>query len=491
VQVNATANPIPTAAAPAAELLGRLIMPALRWDDATGFDHEGEAIDRALALGVGGFILFGGPADRVRALTGALVRRAGRPLLIGADLERGAGQQFAGLTQFPPPRALAALDDPAAIRWAAAVTAREARAVGVNWVFAPVADLDVLPDNPIVQTRAFGDDPARVAECVRVWIEGCQTAGALACAKHYPGHGRTATDSHADLPVVAADAATLVRADGAPFDAAIDAGVASIMTAHVAYPTLDPAGGPATLSAPILDHLRRVQRFDGLVVTDALIMEGALVGRGEGEAAVAALAAGADLLLYPSDPAAVRDALARALVDGRLAETRVRQALGRFERALERAGAPLGGAPAAPFADVAALAGAVLAGGIRRAAPPLLRAPLELAVVDDAVGGPYPASPSDHVARVLGERGVPLGEGGSRIVLAFAEPRAWKGRAGFGDDACQALAAFAPGAALVVLFGHPRLVGEIPGEAPVLVAWHRQRLMQEAVGRWLAERVGR
>ena len=116
-----------------------------------------------------------------------------------------------GLTEFPPPAALASLEDAAVVRWAATVTAQEARAVGINWVFAPVADLDVLPENPIVQTRAFGGDPNSVASYVRSWIEGCQDAGALACAKHYPGHGRTTVDSHIALPVVDASAADAAR----------------------------------------------------------------------------------------------------------------------------------------------------------------------------------------------------------------------------------------------------------------------------------------
>ena len=118
--------------------------------------------------------------------------------MFAADLERGAGQQFDGLTQFPPPRALAALDRLDVTRWAGAVTAHEARGVGINWVFAPVADLDLLPDNPIIQTRAFAAEPALAARHVAAWIEGCQAAGALACAKHYPGHARTTTDSHID-----------------------------------------------------------------------------------------------------------------------------------------------------------------------------------------------------------------------------------------------------------------------------------------------------
>ena len=149
-------------------------MPALRSDALSGFAHEAGAIADTLELGVGGYIIFGGTAESVRRLTADLLRRAGRPLLLASDLERGAGQQVAGLTEFPPPMALASLRDPAVVRWAASVTAQEARAVGINWVFAPVADLDLLPENPIVQTRAFGADPNEVATYVRHWVEGCQ-----------------------------------------------------------------------------------------------------------------------------------------------------------------------------------------------------------------------------------------------------------------------------------------------------------------------------
>ena len=261
----------------------RLILPALRSEALSGFGHEAGRIADALEIGVGGFIIFGGTAETVRRLTADLLRRAGRPLLLAADLERGAGQQIAGLTEFPPPMALASLGDPAVVRWAAFVTAQEARAVGINWIFAPVADLDVLADNPIVQTRAFGEDPNLVATCVRHWIEGCQSAGALACAKHYPGHGRTTVDSHIALPVVEASAAALRSADLLPFTVAIESGVASIMTAHVAYPSLDDSNLPATLSRTLLGELRTKSRFNGLVVTDALIMDGALSGRRESD----------------------------------------------------------------------------------------------------------------------------------------------------------------------------------------------------------------
>ena len=471
--------------------LGRLVVPALRAGPDGGFGHEAARIADALDLGVGGFILFGGTAETVRRLTADLLRRAGRPLLIAADLERGAGQQVAGLTEFPPPLALASLEDASVVRWAGAVTAQEARAVGINWVFAPVADLDVLPENPIVQTRAFGGDPNRVASMVRSWIEGCQDAGALACAKHFPGHGRTTVDSHIALPVVAASADTLRESDLLPFRIAVESGVASVMTAHVAYPALDPSGLPGTMSAGVLAELRDGMRFDGLVVSDALIMDGALAGRRESDAAVEAVAAGVDLLLYPKDARRVRDALRQAAASGALSAERLAQANRRYDRALAAATAPTPPVTRGPFDSVEALADALLAQGMLRGAAPELHGPLDLIVVDDDLGGPYPPGPSDWTASLLGEQLVSRYAGGSRVVLVFSEPRAWKGRSGFGPGALEALASAAANADLVVLFGHPRLLAELPSDAPVLEAWHRQRLMQEAVGRWLAARLTR
>ena len=476
-------NGIPKSVTPA-----RLIMPALRSDALSGFAHEAGRIADTLEIGVGGYIIFGGTVESVRRLTTDLLRRAGRPLLIASDLERGAGQQIAGLTEFPPPMALASLRDPAVVRWAASVTAQEARAVGINWVFAPVADLDLLAENPIVQTRAFGADPNEVATYVRHWVEGCQAAGALACAKHYPGHGRTAVDSHVALPVVEASATALRATDLVPFTVAVASGVASIMTAHVAYPTLDSSGLPATLSRILLGELRST--FDGLVVTDALIMDGALVGRRESDAAVEAIQAGADLLLYPNDARRVRDALEVALSSGSLERDRLNQSLRRYDHALAAATAPTPPVTRGPYDSAEALADELLKQGmmVRRSVPPLT-GPLDLVVVDDDIGGPYPPGPSDYVHRALGPDRIGRYGGGSRVLLVFAEPRAWKGRSGFGPAAKEALAHHAAGADLIVLFGHPRLVAELPSKAPVLLAWHRQRLMQEAVARWLGGRL--
>src|SRR5690242_2053218 len=209
--------------------VAQLLLPAIRWDPERGFDAAREGIQQALALGVGGFILFGGEQDAVRALTKELRQRSRVPLLIAADLERGAGQQFAGATGLPPLAAIASLGDIDAIRRAARLTAREARTMGVNWAYAPVVDLDLLPENPIIGSRSLGADPRRVASLGAAWIEACQSEGVLACAKHFPGHGRTHVDSHIALPVVDATKQELFESDLVPFEAAIRAGVASIM----------------------------------------------------------------------------------------------------------------------------------------------------------------------------------------------------------------------------------------------------------------------
>jgi beta-glucosidase-like glycosyl hydrolase len=467
---------------------GRLLMPALRWREGNGFSHEEATIAAALELGVGGFVLFGGTVEDVRNLTRSLRQRAARPLLIGSDLERGAGQQVRGLAELPPPRALAALGEQSVIRGAGLLTAVEALEVGINWVFAPDADLDIEPVNPIVQTRSFGQDPAKVAECVASWIAGCEVGGALACAKHFPGHGRTRVDSHDAIPVVDATLEELRSNDLVPFAAAIDAGVSSIMTAHVAFPALDPTGTPATRSEPILRLLREEMEFGGLIVSDALTMAGALTG-GPGVAAVAAVTAGVDVLLDPSDPAAMAAAL-----DAEASRTPALRE--RLEASLARVDAAAAGAETdagefvASHGSAPALADWLLSRPLARGVAPRISAPLELFVLDDDLEGKWPPStPSDILAAELRQLGVPLAPGGSPIVVVLAEPRASKGRAGLGSRVKEALRASVPDARLVILFGHPRLVDEIPAGPPVLLAWHRQGLMQASAARWLAERL--
>ena len=259
-------------------------------------------------------------------------------------LRRTAGQQVEGLTEFPPPGALGALGDLSAVQTAGSTTGAEARSVGINWIFAPVADLDIEPNNPIVQSRSFGHDAGLVARCVGEWVEGCQRAGALACVKHYPGHGRTTTDSHAGLPLVSASFDAL-ELDHLPFREAVKRGVSAVMTAHVAYSALDPSGTPATFSAPILQRLRATG-FDGLIVTDAMIMEGAKRGS-EADAAVDILRAGVDVLLYPQNVATVVTGLRDGVAKGLLSAERLDASLRRYEAALFSASQPAAHPPVA------------------------------------------------------------------------------------------------------------------------------------------------
>lgn len=461
--------------------VGRLVVPAIRWRPDTGFGHEAAAIDATLVAGVGGFIIFGGPAPEVATLVASIRRAAGRPLVFGADLERGAGQQFAGLREIPPPAALASLGDLALIRAAGLTTGLDAASVGVDWVFAPVADLDIEPDNPIVQTRSFGAGPDAVGRAVAAWTAGAKAAGVLSCAKHFPGHGRTTRDSHDHLGLVDASVGELEAADLVPFEAAIAAGVDSIMTCHVAFPALDPTGRPATLSRPILDRLRRAG-FSGLIVSDALVME-AIAGGGA-DPAVAAVDAGVDVLLYPREPLATIAALAERVRRDPAFSRIVEGALGRLDHAIGRIGATEAGV--GDGLDVAQLGDRIIAAG----APPVrLRAPVDLVIADDDLDGAFPASSSDYLRAGLAGLGVPLGVGGSRVLVAFAEPRASKGRGGFGPRTT-AIIASAADADLAVVFAQRRLAAAVPVGVPVVVGWHRQRLMQEAVARWVAGRVG-
>src|SRR3989442_652718 len=468
----------------------RLVCPALGWRRGS-FKSERTKIEQALAAGVGGFILFGGTRAAVAALTSALRDLAGRPLLPGSDFERRAGQQGRGLTELPPPAALGYLNDLDATYACGQITGTEARAVGLTWVFAPVCDLDIELKNPIVQTRSFGPDPERVGAHTAAWIRGCQEHGALACAKHYPGHGRTTTDSHEGLPIVEASGDDVQRTDVAPFKAAVDAGVGSVMPAFVAYPRWDASGSAATFSPIILGYLRDTLGFRGLVVTDAFIMGGATAAAPEASAAAAAIAAGCDMLLYPTDWAGVVRAL-----EG-VPAARAEEALARYETTIRAWGlgpgadAPLDAAQLAEhqkFADGLAARAVHLVRGER----PQLGKTLAVTIVDDDVGGPYSIPPRDVIAKTLAERGVRFPKHPTpdtrHLVLVYAEPRSWKGRADLGPQSLARLERLVPGASLVILFAHPRLGSQVPGDVPVLCCWHGQALMQRAAARWVAGR---
>jgi len=291
---------------------------------------------------------------------------------------------------------------------------------------------------------------------------------------------------------VTADRA-LLEADLHPFRRSISAGVDSLMTAHVAYPALEPDDVPATLSPRVLDALLRQEMgFDGLVVTDALVMEGFIEDLDEARGAVRALAAGCDVLLYPEDTGAVVRELRAALGDGRLTEGRVREALARVARAAER----VAGGPAGEWGGDAdrrwALEVAVRTLEVARGEPRLPVGPVRLVEVEDDLGGPFPPYSRAQLPAALRAAGVELSDDGTPLVAVYSDIRAWKGRPGISPGAqeqVRAATASSPNAT-VVLFSHPRLAGELPTARHLLAAWGGEVLMQEAVVAWLTGRAG-
>ncbi len=270
---------------------------------------------------IGGLILFApaGVTDTA-VLVNSFQKLAKVPLLIASDFEYGAANRVTGATRFPPLMALGAAGSEELAYGMGRVTALEGRAMGVHMTYAPVVDVNINPDNPIINTRSAGADPALVSRIANAFIRGVQENGMIATAKHFPGHGDTSQDSHTLMPTIGADLDRLERVELLPFQAAIRADVRAIMTAHLAVPALDPTPGvPATLSAPILTGLLRGRMgFRGLIVTDALEMGGVTNTFSTEEASLRAVLAGVDQLLLPPEPVKVIAYLAAAARDGRL-----------------------------------------------------------------------------------------------------------------------------------------------------------------------------
>ncbi len=293
-------------------------------------------------LGVGGVIFWGGNAGELTLRIQQLQAWATYPLLIAADIEEGVGQRFTGGTWFPPPMALNAIaqtDLPKAIEYArqmGAITAQEALAVGINWILAPVVDVNNNPANPVINIRAFGETPDLVSQLATAYIHGAAAYPVLTCAKHFPGHGDTGVDSHWALPVIPHDRARLESIELPPFRAAITAGVDSVMSAHLMIPALDPEL-PATLSPRIMtEELRHNLGFEGLISTDALVM-GAIADRyGADDAPVMAVAAGSDIILMPVDPEIAIQSVCHAVESGLISAERIKESVGRIWRSKQK-----------------------------------------------------------------------------------------------------------------------------------------------------------
>ncbi|MCD0447384.1 glycoside hydrolase family 3 protein [Glycomyces sp. A-F 0318] len=272
------------------------------------------------------------PAQTARLSNGLQEAAGAVPLLIATDQEYGSVVRVKEpATQFPGAMPLGATRDPEAARRAAEAAGAELRAMGLNQNFAPDADVNVDPANPVIGVRSFGSDPALVAEFAAAQVTGYQAGGVAVSAKHFPGHGDTGTDSHVGLPVITHTAEEWERIDLPPFQAAIEAGADMIMSAHLQFPALDDSLAPATLSQPILTGLLRDRLgFEGVVITDSLEMEGVRTEYGDDRVPVLALLAGADMLLMPPDFPAAHDAVLAAVASGELTEERIDQSVRRL-----------------------------------------------------------------------------------------------------------------------------------------------------------------
>lgn len=293
--------------------------------------------------GVGGLTVSVGSPLEIAEKLNALQRSAAVPLLVGADLEFGAGQRarggyflpnaidLGGAVVFPPEMAFGATRDTMLAYEEARVTAAEGRALGIHIDYAPVLDVNNNASNPVINTRSYGESPSLDAAFGRAFIAGLQDHGMIATGKHFPGHGDTETNSHLALPVVNVSRARLDTVELVPFRAAVSAGVGAIMSFHGSMPALDSSGAPGTLSPKVLTGLLRGELgFKGVVISDAMDMQGVLVQYGAVEAAKRAVAAGADVLIQPKDVAQAIDAIVDGVHEGRYTEARLDESVRRL-----------------------------------------------------------------------------------------------------------------------------------------------------------------
>lgn len=331
------------------ELAAQMVMPRIDGHRLGDAPYRA-GIEALVDAGMGGFILFGGDIENTPKRLAELQERAKVPLLISSDVERGLGQQLDGGTRFPAQRAVAAAvsrrsrKDGGRLDAMLDAVRAETRAAGIHIVFSPVMDVNNNPDNPIICTRAFGDDAETVEWFGRRYVRRLQalrkdgTLDLLACAKHFPGHGDTDQDSHAVLPVIRADRARLNRVELPPFREAVKDGVGTVMVGHLLVPALDPVK-PVTFSKKVVTALlREGMEFNGLIVSDALDMGALAAEYSQEDIAVRSVEAGMDILLHPVDAMKTVDAVVRAVEQGTLTEQRIRESTDRIMEAKRRLG---------------------------------------------------------------------------------------------------------------------------------------------------------
>jgi beta-N-acetylhexosaminidase len=502
------------------EKIGQLIVPWLS-GAYTALDDSAflEAVRWVDSLDVGGILISVGPPLEIAAKLNALQQRARLPLLVSADLEWGAGMRVIGATAFPHVMAVGATGDPQDAYTIGSASAVEGRALGIHVNFAPDADLNNNPLNPIINTRSFGEDPNTVGSLVSAYVRGVRDHGMLATLKHFPGHGDTQTDSHIGLPVIPADYARLDTLELVPFRAGIAAGADVVMSAHIAFPAFTGSDDPGTLSAAVLTGLLRDSlRFGGLVVTDALQM-GAIVTRyGAGEAAVRAFLAGSDLLLYPASPDSALAAMLAAVASGRVSPKRldasvrrmldIKHHLGLFDRRmvpLDRVMETVGATRWHAAAEDIAVRALTLVRDTAGALQQLRRRRSRVALI--AYADETNAGIGRRLADILQLSGDTvdyfrlwpmsgaLSYDSARAVLAGAsaavfatnvKPSAWRGMIALPDSLAQLITATdSSKGAVLVSFGSPYLLGQVAGVGSYLIAWSDVPATERAVARAL------
>ncbi|MEO8189791.1 MAG: glycoside hydrolase family 3 N-terminal domain-containing protein [Acidobacteriota bacterium] len=461
------------------------------------------------------------------------------PLLLAADLEAGLGMRFHDTTYWPWPMALGATGDPVLAEREGRAIGREAREIGLNQIYAPVADVNVNPDNPVINVRSFGEDPEDVGRFVAAFVRGLQSEGVLATAKHFPGHGDTRSDSHRSLPTLDASPERLDAVELVPFRAAISAGVGAVMTGHLSVPSLDPtvalvrpdapaanpytkdpaeasrhATVPASLSGPVTTGLLRGKLgFSGLVVTDAVDMGGVTDHFDPGEAAVRAILAGADQVLKSPDLDAAIEGVRRAVASGRIPQARLEDAVTHVLAAKNRLKAG-GATPDSIFRTVDRPEHRALAEEISRRSITLVRedsgalplrrgARLAHVIVSDV---PRPADeltgqlrsrlaepPTAFLIDPLStDRDVEAAVAGAAaaeevLLSVFVRFQSGKGSIGMpplGAGVVSRILAGAP-PVVVAVFGSPYVLREMPSARTALVAWGSQSDEQAAAARAL------
>jgi beta-N-acetylhexosaminidase len=334
------------------EKAAQIVWPSLYGDYVSGDSPQWRRLTQYIQQDkVGGFTISVGSPIEVAAKLNALQSMSKIPLLFGADLEAGAGFRarggyfvpnaidLGGAIVFPPEMAIGATHDTTLAYEAGRLTALEGRALGIHIAYAPVLDVNNNPANPVINTRSYGEDPQLAARMGVAFIHGVQDHGMIATGKHFPGHGDTGTNSHLALPIVTVSRSRLDTVELVPFKAAVNGGVGAIMSFHGAMPALDSSGVPGTLSSKVLTGLLRGEMgFRGIIISDAMDMRGVLDQFGAAESVKRAVAAGIDVLIQPLDIPQTIDAVVAGVAEGRYTEARLDSSVRRVLEAKRKLG---------------------------------------------------------------------------------------------------------------------------------------------------------